>query len=324
MLCLSAALLLAAPLPPNASLPSSVTRLRFVNASSHSDSDGRRRRLLPRRLAGWAGSLHGNLHTLGYFSADVCVGTPGRSFDLIVDTGSALTAFPCASCSHCGLHKHGSVNGARYSESQSSTNQKVACSKPPPGMHCRSCDGSACAYGVSYTEGSTIKGHMSRDKFWFGKSDGSRIGVDASFGCQTYESGMFNTQVADGITGWSMGRSYGPTLFDWFLQGTKAPDVFSMCLSETIGAMVLGGAVPAALPAGGQWIPYTGGSSYTVELVDIKLDGKSTGASSSNYRSTIVDSGTTFMYLPPTVRAPAPAATAATAAAAATSTSTAS
>ena len=158
---------------------------------------------------------------------------------------------------------------------------------------------------------------MSRDKFWF-KSDGSSIGVDASFGCQTYESGMFNTQVADGITGWSMGRSYGPTLFDWFLQGTKAPDVFSMCLSETIGAMVLGGAVPAALPAGGQWIPYTGGSSYTVELVDIKLDGKSTGASSSNYRSTIVDSGTTFMYLPPTVRAHAPATAASTATTAST------
>lgn len=40
-----------------------------------------------RRLA-----LSGELHTLGYYSAMVCLGKPGQPYDLIVDTGSSITA----------------------------------------------------------------------------------------------------------------------------------------------------------------------------------------------------------------------------------------
>ena len=50
------------------------------------------------------GMLSGALHTLGYFSADVCLGSPPRRYDLIVDTGSSLTAVPCKKCRNCGKH----------------------------------------------------------------------------------------------------------------------------------------------------------------------------------------------------------------------------
>ena len=40
-----------------------------------------------RRLA-----LSGELHTLGYYSTIVCLGEPGQPYDLIVDTGSSITA----------------------------------------------------------------------------------------------------------------------------------------------------------------------------------------------------------------------------------------
>ena len=40
-----------------------------------------------RRLA-----LSGELHTLGYYSTIVCLGSPGQPYDLIVDTGSSITA----------------------------------------------------------------------------------------------------------------------------------------------------------------------------------------------------------------------------------------
>ena len=63
--------------------------------------------------------------------------------------------------------------------------------------------------------------------------------------------------------------------------------------------MVLGGNVPGSLASSAQWIPYSGGGSYTVDLVDIRIKGSSIGVDRSRYRSTIVDSGTTFMYLPP-------------------------
>ena len=55
-----------------------VTPLRFV---SHADADGTARRRL-RLQDGWR--LAGNLHTLGYFAANICVGTPPKTFNLIV------------------------------------------------------------------------------------------------------------------------------------------------------------------------------------------------------------------------------------------------
>ena len=40
---------------------------------------------------------------------------------------------------------------------------------------------------------------------------------------------------------------------------------------------MLGGTVPASLRASAQWIPYGGGGSYTVDMVDIKINGKTVG-----------------------------------------------
>lgn len=148
---------------------------------------------------------------------------------------------------------------------------------------------------------------------------------------RTYESGLFYSQVADGISGFSQAETYGPTLFDYLRKATNAPDVFSMCLSETHGALVLGAAVPvrrsgwrwhrascrtvaiareglagtfaptravapqASLQSSNLWVPYGGGGSYSVAITDLRIAGKSVGAAASRYSSTIVDSGTTFM-----------------------------
>ena len=280
--------------PPNSSFHAHpITRLRFVPIDPY-------RRRVPawhkRRLSPAGLQLEGNLNTLGYFSAEVCVGSPAKSFDLIVDTGSALTAYPCSDCPHCGAHQHTSSPGSRFDPRGSSTSLPVSCSHPPQGMHCRSCESGACGYAVSYTEGSSIRGKLISDLFWFGHESGVRQ-VRASFGCQTYESGLFYSQVADGISGFSQAETYGPTLFDYLRRGTQAPDVFSMCLSETVGAMVLGGSVPPSIRA--DWIPYSGGSSYGVDLIDIRIAGRSIGCPVTRYTTTIVDSGTTFMYLPP-------------------------
>jgi len=277
-----------------------VTPLSFLHADPIGVR-GRRPVAHKRRLSPAGAELDGNLNTLGYFSAKVCVGTPATSFDLIVDTGSALTAFPCSDCPHCGEHQHATVPGARFDAARSSSSRKVECSHPPPGMHCRSCGGGGtCEYGVSYTEGSSIRGRLVEDNFWFGQSSSTDPrAVRATFGCQTYESGLFYSQVADGISGFSQADTYGPTLFDYLRRATGAPDVFSMCLAETHGALVLGATVPVSLGSSSLWIPYTGGGSYTIPLNDLKIADRSVGCSSSRYSSTIVDSGTTFMYLPP-------------------------
>ena len=229
--------------------------------------------------------MQGNLFSLGYFSASVCFGTPAQRFDLIIDTGSSLTAVPCADCSHCGSHQHASYVNARYDSQASSTFSAVG-SRP---------------YSVSYTEGSSIRGRIVRDVAWFEElgAGGRRVACPTAFGCQTYESGLFNTQVADGISGFSRLQSYGATLFDSLREATGAPDVFSICLDKEVGAMVLGGTVRPDLQL--DWIPYSGSDLYSVQLTEIRHDGA--GRLGGQIGSAIIDSGTSFMYLPPSVYA---------------------
>ena len=208
-------------------LSTGVTQLRFL----HADPGGRRgRRMVPHkqrrgRSLVTGREMQGNLHTLGYFSAYVCAGTPEKKFDLIVDTGSSLTAMPCQDCSHCGAHRHQAYTNARFDTGHSSSYQQVTCHSPPHGMGvCRSCDKDQCGYSVSYTEGSTIRGRIVSDNVWFAAAATGKVApVRCTFGCQTYESGLFNSQVADGITGMSQGQSYGPTLFD-YMRVTPAGD----------------------------------------------------------------------------------------------------
>ena len=138
---------------------------------------------------------------------------------------------------------------------------------------------------------------MVRDDVHF-TSDKGRASVQVGFGCQTLETGLFNSQVADGIVGFSWGGGYGHTLQDRLVETLKVPDVFSLCLSETVGAMVIGGALPEE-PLGVPWVPFTSYSAYNVGVSDFKVAGTSVGQPASIYAATIVDSGTTFTYLPP-------------------------
>ena len=151
-------------------------------------------------------SLSGELHTLGYYSTVVCLGNPGRPYDLIVDTGSSITAVPCAGCRQCGTHLCG-PNG-RFSQDASPTSQPVVCplKSPITGLSCETCRNRRCEYSVRYTEGSSIRGHILNDFAHFKRdSDGADASEKASarvyFGCQTQETGMFNKQQADGIIG---------------------------------------------------------------------------------------------------------------------------
>ena len=278
-------------MPFNISNAATVTPLRFT---PHMPDEATHLAVRRRRLSladGWR--LDGNLHTLGYFSADVCVGTPPKVFNLIVDTGSALMAMPCAGCSRCGHH----IKGERFDVSKSSTGRAITCSNRPSTVRCNSCSSNECTYSVSYAEGSRIAGHMMVDAVQVSSNSG-RKAVQVGFGCQTLETGLFNSQVADGIVGFSWGVGYGHTLFDNLVMSLQAPDVFSMCLSEATGAMVMGGTVPDR-DLGVPWVAIDGSSGYNVAVYEFNVNGVPSGGSPTQYAGTIVDSGTTFTYLPP-------------------------
>ena len=242
-----------------------------------------------RRLNGLreAGLLGGELHTLGYYAINVCVGSPPRPYNLIVDTGSSVTALPCASCTQCGTHVCG--QRGRFDTQQSKTARYVGCSTP--GVRCAPCSGSKCMYSVHYTEGSSIAGVVVEDVVQFAHARDHVEGdpstppnrtaaVKSFFGCQTKETGMFYRQQADGILGVqrsSTGRM--PTLLTSLVAAEKAPNSFSLCLTDTSGLFLMGGSLSAERKAelartrGAITVPFVAGSraAYTVRLSAINL-----------------------------------------------------
>ncbi|GJP46905.1 hypothetical protein CLOM_g6154 [Closterium sp. NIES-68] len=115
----------------------------------------------PRGLTEMQSRLHGSIRTDGYYSVDVWIGSPPRKFSLMVDTGSALTIVPCASCSPCGAHMN-----PPYSPAASSSYLPVACRAAPCAGH--RCDRQQrCAYSRRYAEQSTSDGFLSSDLISF-------------------------------------------------------------------------------------------------------------------------------------------------------------
>jgi hypothetical protein len=153
---------------------------------------------------------------------------------------------------------------------------------------------------------------------------GPAVNGSVVFGCETRETGEIMRQAADGILG--LGLGHVSVLSQLASQGAVA-DVFSLCFGSwgpeagvTGEASANGAVVFGALPVGAAphmiFTPLATGAAhpsyYTVRLARIELGGRDVAASAaggasgaaavaSSYASgfgTVLDSGTTFMYLP--------------------------
>lgn len=184
------------------------------------------------------------------------------------------------------------------------------------------CGSSTCKFSQSYAEGSSWHAYKVSDILWVGgevEEDGSSVyQVPYSFGCQSSLTGLFRTQLENGIMGMSMGDDSLPSQLH--KAGITQSTVFGLCFSIDGGVLTLGGVDPSVHADPRAAVPYAKlyrrSNWYGVKVLDMRLlkrggdevrfEQKASIAASftGSSMSTIVDSGTTDTYLPSSLLQP--------------------
>ncbi|KAK9808090.1 hypothetical protein WJX73_004596 [Symbiochloris irregularis] len=235
----------------------------------------------------------------GYFYATLRLGTPPREFAVIVDTGSTITYVPCASCgAKCGPHH----KDAAFDPAASSTAKPVACDSNQCSCGRPACGCSQqqeCTYQRNYAEQSSSTGILMLDDLELGESS-----VPLVFGCETSESGEIFNQEADGILG--LGNSE-ISLVNQLAGNKDIEDVFSLCFGsvEGDGALLLGDVDLDPWGINLTHTPLLPSAAhphyYCVGLEGIAVGDRWIDVPPALYQEgygSVLDSGTTFTYLP--------------------------
>jgi len=245
--------------------------------------------------------LFGNMNKYAYYFTDMMVGSPDpQRVSVIIDTGSRLVGFPCVGCGHCGEHLD-----PAFDISASETARWFGCDD------CADCLEGRCPYSETYAEGSSIAGSWFDDIMELGDSFSKNPAVRVQMGCHNNEDNLFYTQQANGIMGLapSTGKASQPTILQQMFQDKKHIDtsVFSICLATWGGRMTVGGfnssyhiVKPFLDPI--QWVDMRATQYYFVKpealsVVDF-TERIEVVRGVEEFGVTIVDSGTTYTYLP--------------------------
>ncbi|XP_010933525.1 aspartic proteinase 36 isoform X2 [Elaeis guineensis] len=278
--------ILARGTPPNPI----VLPLLLSSVNSSAGPDRLRRRHLQSPAASARMGLYDGLLSNGYYTTRLWIGTPPQEFALIVDTGSSVTYVPCSNCDQCGDHQD-----PRFQPDLSSTYQPVKCN-----ADC-TCDEEMlqCTYERQYAEMSSSSGVLGEDIVSFG-AESALLPQHAIFGCENSETGDIFSQHADGIMGLGHGQL---SIVDQLVKKGVINDSFSLCYGGMDiggGAMVLGGISPPPEMVFSHSDPDRS-PYYNIELKELHVSGKPLHLNSRIFdrkHGTILDSGTTYAYLP--------------------------
>ncbi|KAJ9186804.1 hypothetical protein P3X46_002337 [Hevea brasiliensis] len=267
--------------------------LSTPNVSSHRkvfSSDYNRRQLQNSDLPNARMRLYDDLLSNGYYTTRLFIGTPPQEFALIVDTGSTVTYVPCSTCEQCGKHQD-----PRFQPEASSTYKPIKCN---PSCNCDD-EGKQCTYERRYAEMSSSSGVLAEDVISFG-NESELTPKHAVFGCENVETGDLLSQRADGIMGLGRGRL---SVVDQLVEKDVISDSFSLCyggMDVGGGAMVLGRISPPPDMVFTQSDPYRS-PYYNIKLKELLVAGKRLKLNPGVFdgkHGTVLDSGTTYAYLP--------------------------
>eukprot|EP00850_Spirogloea_muscicola_P008235 SM000043S15863 [mRNA] locus=s43:652802:657154:- [translate_table: standard] len=245
--------------------------------------------------------LGGDTYPTGFYFITISVGTPPQSLRVDIDTGSVLLWVQCAPCTRCSPY----ASAAQYKPAKSSTASFLSCSSSTctssansnyfsnRGQFCFA-GGSHCEYDIEYADGSSSNGEVVSDVVTVG-----RTAATALFGCGHNQSGNFITHFGTasepqgGLIGLGRSTLAVQSNFNAKYQRQGWRDILAICLGGEAGggSIGFGGANVAA--KGVIYAPLVSETSaasfYAVSLVI----GRS--------YPMIIDTGTTFPVLPPTL-----------------------
>ncbi|XP_019069799.1 aspartic proteinase 36-like isoform X1 [Solanum lycopersicum] len=223
---------------------------------------------------------------------------------MLIDTGSDISWVSCSSCSNCPRTSELGVEMNFYDADNSSTSSVISCSA----SICTSDECSEtnqCAYSLHYADNSGTSGYFVSDLFYFDKimrtSLISKSSTSIIFGCSTCQLGhlILTDGAVDGILGFGQQRlsiisqlsSHGisPKSFSHYLKGEGSGG----------GILVLGEILHPSMvytplaPSKGHYSVYLQSISVHGRILPIHPE----AFANSGDRGTIVDSGTSLVYL---------------------------
>ncbi|KZT72180.1 acid protease [Daedalea quercina L-15889] len=207
------------------------------------------------------------------WAGPISIGTPGTNFLIDFDTGSSDLWVPSTNCTSVAC-----VSKSKYIAAASSTSHEQGGN-----------------FSIHYGDGSTVSGPVFTDTVTV-----AGIKVDNQyFSPVTTLSDKFATDPMDGILGMayqsisSLGQP--PFANQAKSQGKLRYGIFSMKLSVQGSELYLGGLDFSKFTERVEWHPVTGSGYWQIANANAIVNGK---AVNSGFQ-TIIDSGTTIMYGPP-------------------------
>jgi len=251
--------------------------------------------------------MSGNVYPLGIYYIEIDVGTPGRSFNVAVDTGSCTLLIPGVKCKGCPPQEPDHL----YDPTASSSSKPFGCRSAD---ECRSCggpSGSQCIFSNSYETCNlsnpdqicTVEGLVFSEVFKFGNLNGNI--VLGSIEKQTQNFQQFS--VIDGVLGLACTTSFGQyTPVQYLYKHGEMANQFSFCFDKSGngGIFTFGGADPNLYTGTFTYTPFvqTIEEGYLVKMKDLLVGGKSIGVNpnvySGGFGGSIIDSGTNIFLLP--------------------------